>query len=126
MIKSLNKKVDVTLDATAFIGIAQYGKIMVGDGGFEFYNARDTGKYLQIPWEEVEMVVASVFFKGKWIPRYAIKTKSCGNFNFASKAPKTVLRTMRKYVEGHQMVQSLGFFDVVKRAFKKSEEAMDS
>ncbi|MGM0123672.1 hypothetical protein IGI37_001045 [Enterococcus sp. AZ194] len=116
MVQSLNTKVDLTIDATAFNGITEYGKIMIGDAGFEFYNGRDTRKYIQIPWNEVDTVIASVMFKGKWIPRYAVKTKQNGTFTFASKEPKKVLRAVREYVDPANMVQSLSFFDVIKRA----------
>ncbi len=118
MVQSLNGKVDLVIDATAFTGLTDYGKIMIGDNGFEFYNARDTNKYIQIPWEEVDQVIASVMFKGKWIPRYAIKTKKNGTYTFSSKEPKKVLRAIREYVKPDHMVQSLGFFDVIKRAFQ--------
>ncbi|MFV0558480.1 MAG: DUF956 family protein [Enterococcus sp.] len=117
MVESLNTKTDLTIDATSYMGINEYGRIMVGDKAFEFYNARDARKFVQIPWEEVDYVIASVVFKGKWIPRYAVKTKRNGTFSFSSKEPKKVLRAMREYVEPERMVQSLGFFDVIKRAF---------
>lgn len=124
MVQSLNTKVDLTIDATAFTGFSDYGKIMIGDKGFEFYNSRDISKFIQIPWEEVDYVIASVLFKGKWIPRYAIRTKKNGTYTFSSKDPKKVLRTIRNYVDPDHMVNSLSFFDVVKRAvksiFKKS------
>ena len=124
MVKSLNTKVDLVVDATSFAGLTDYGKIMIGDKAFEFYNSRDARKFIQIPWEEVDYVVASVLLKGKWIPRYAIKTKKNITYTFSSKDPKKVLRTIRKYVEPNHMVRSLSFFDVVKRAvksrFKKS------
>jgi len=126
MVQSLNTTVDVVMDATSYMGLAEYGKVMVGDKGFEFYNARDASKFIQIPWYEIEMVAASVMFKGRWIPRYLIQTKSAGRFTFASKQPKVVLRAMRKYLDGSQMCQSLSFFQVVKRAFKKSEEVLES
>lgn len=118
MVESINTKVDLVIDATAFTGLTDYGKIMIGNNGFEFYNARDAHKFIQIPWEEVDQVIASVMFKGKWIPRYAIKTKRNGTFTFSSKNPKKVLRAMREYVDPSHMVQSLSFFDVIKRAFK--------
>ncbi|WP_315081952.1 DUF956 family protein [uncultured Clostridium sp.] len=124
MVQSLNTKVDLVIDATAFTGLADYGKIMIGDKGFEFYNSRDSHKYIQIPWEEVEYVIASVLFKGKWIPRYAIQTKKNGTYTFSSKEAKKVLRAVRNYVNPDHMVNSLSFFDVVKQAvksmFKKS------
>lgn len=118
MVQSLNTQVDFITDATAFTGLTDYGRIMIGDKGFEFYNSRDSRKFVQIPWEEVDYVIASVLFKGKWIPRYAIQTKKNGTFTFSSKQPKKVLREIREYVDPDHMVQSLGFFDVIKRAFR--------
>jgi len=118
MVQSLNTQVDFITDATAFTGLTDYGKIMIGDKGFEFYNSRDSRKFVQIPWEEVDYVIASVMFKGKWIPRYAIQTKKNGTFTFSSKQPKKVLREIQEYVEPDHMVQSLGFFDVIKRSFR--------
>ncbi|MFT8348352.1 DUF956 family protein [Clostridium saccharoperbutylacetonicum] len=118
MVQSINTKVDLVIEATAFTGLADYGKIMIGDKGFEFYNSRDSRKFIQIPWEEVDYVIASVMFKGKWIPRYAIRTKKNGTYTFSSKDAKKVLRTIRNYVEPEHMVSSLSFFDVVKRAMK--------
>lgn len=115
MVQSLNTKVDLVIDATAFTGLTDYGQIMIGDRGFEFYHAKDSRKFIQIPWEEVDYVLASVMFKGKWIPRYAIQTKKNGTYTFASKEPKRVLRAIREYVDPDHMVQSLSFFDVIKR-----------
>lgn len=118
MVQSINTKVDLVIDATSHLGLPEYGKIMIGDKGFEFYNDRDARKFIQIPWEEVDYVIASVMFKGKWIPRYAIQTKRNGTFSFSSKEPKKVLQAIREYVDPNQMVQSLSFFDVVKRGLK--------
>lgn len=106
------------IDATAFTGLTDYGEIMIGDNGFEFFNSRDVRKFIQIPWEEVDQVIVSVMLKGKWIPRYAIKTKRNGTFTFASKKPKDVLRAIRVYVDPANMVTSLSFFDVLKNAFQ--------
>ena len=118
MVQSLNTKVDLVIDATAFTGLSDYGKIMIGDKGFEFYNSRDPHKFVQIPWDEVDYVIASVLLKGKWIPRYAIQTKKNGTYTFASKDAKKVLRAIRNYVDSERMVSSLSFLDVVKRVVK--------
>ncbi|MBC6309675.1 DUF956 family protein [Listeria sp. FSL L7-1582] len=118
MVQSINTKVDFKIDATAFTGLTDYGEIMIGDKGFEFFNSRDVRKFIQIPWEEVDQVIVSVMLKGKWIPRYAIKTKRNGTFTFASKKPKDVLRAIRVYVDPANMVTSLSFFDVLKNAFQ--------
>lgn len=118
MVESINTKIDLVIDATAFTGLTDYGKIMIGDKGFEFYHGRDPRKFIQIPWEEVNLVIASVLFKGKWIPRYAIETKTNGTFKFSSKKPKKVLRAIKEYIEPDKIVHSLSFFDVLKRSFK--------
>ncbi|KFX54019.1 hypothetical protein KU40_17430 [Clostridium botulinum] len=118
MVQSLNTKVDLAIVATAFTGFADYGKIMIVDNGFECLNSRDSHKYIQIPWEEVEYVIASVLFKGKWIPRYAIRTKKNGTSNFSSTDAKKVLRAVRNYVNQEHLVNPFSFFDVVKRAVK--------
>lgn len=121
MVQSLNTKIDLTVKATAFTGLTEYGNIIIGDKAFEFYHQHDPRKYIQIPWNEVDFVIASVLFGGKWIPRYLIQTKKDGTFTFASKQPKQVLRAIRVYIDGQKMVRSLGFFDVLKRAFFKKK-----
>ena len=118
MVQSINTKVDLTTNATSYLGITDYGKIMIGDKGFEFYNERDARKFVQIPWEEVDQVIASVMFKGKWIPRFAIKSKRNGTYTFSAKDPKKVLRAIRNYVDPSNMVRSLSLLDVVKRGGK--------
>ncbi len=118
MVQSINTKVDLTINATSYLGIAEYGKIMIGDKGFEFYNERDARKFVQIPWEEVDYVIASVMFKEKWIPRFAIQTKRNGTYSFSSKKPKMVLKAIREYVEPSHMVKSLSLVDVIKRGIK--------
>ncbi|OCG40298.1 DUF956 family protein [Gilliamella sp. Bif1-4] len=117
MVQSLNTKLDLTIQATAFVGFTEYGNIMIGDKAFEFYHKHDPRKYIQIPWDEVDYVVASVLWGGRWIPRYSIQTKKNGTFTFASKDPKKVLKAIQVYVDGQKMVRSLGFFDVLKRFF---------
>ncbi len=36
MVQSLNTKVDLVIDATAFTGLTDYGQIMIGDRGLNF------------------------------------------------------------------------------------------
>lgn len=118
MVQSINTKVDLLISGNSHMGLTDYGKIMIGDKGFEFYNERDARKFIQIPWEEVDVVIVSIVLKGKWIPRYAIKTKHNGMYTFSSRDAKKVLRTIRKYVDPKKIVRSLGFFEVLKRGIK--------
>ena len=124
MAQSLNTKVDLVMDATSFHGMNNYGKIMIGDRGFEYYNEKKMNDYIQIPWEEVDYVIASVMFKGKKIPRYAIQTKKNGTYSFASKEPKKVLRAINQYIPSERLVRSLSFFDVLKRNFMPSKKSV--
>ena len=117
MVQSINTKADLVMDGTSYQGLNSYGKIMIGDKGFEYYNNRNKGDYIQIPWTEVDYVIASVMFKGKKIPRFAIQTKRNGTYSLAAKEPKKLLRAVNQYVADDRMVRSLSLFDVIKRAF---------
>lgn len=115
MVESLNSKVDLVVSGTSFSTMSNYGKIMVGNKGFEFYNSRNYNNFIQIPWEDVDYVIVSVLFNGRWLPRYALKTKKNGTYIFSSKETKKVLRAMREYVGANNIVKSLTFFEVMKR-----------
>ena len=118
MVESINTKAELVTNATSYLNMGTYGKIMIGDNGFEFFNEKNASDFIQIPWTEVDQVIVSVIFKGKWIPRYAVKTKNNGTFTFASKDPKKVLRTIRNHVDPENIVKSLGLLDVFKRRIK--------
>ena len=118
MVQSLNKKVDLTINATPYLGMANYGKVLVGDEAFEYYNDKNVNDYIQIPWSEVTEIMASVMFKGKWIPRFAVVTKNNGNFIISTRDNKKTLRAVRNYVDPNNMVRSLSFFQVISRGLK--------
>ncbi len=118
MVQSLNTKADFTVKATSYLGLTTYGNIMIGDKAFEFYNQRNVKDYIQIPWEEVDYVIASVMFKGRWIPRFAIQTKESGTYSFSSRKNRELLRAISKYVEPEHMRKSLTFFQVLGRGCK--------
>ena len=118
MVQSLNKKVDLTINVTSYLGMANYGKVLVGDEAFEYYNDKNVNDYIQIPWSEVTEIMASVRFKGKWIPRFAVVTKNNGNFIFSTRDNKKTLRAVRNYVDPNNMVRSLSFFQVISRGLK--------
>ncbi|MBC2575127.1 DUF956 family protein [Peptostreptococcus canis] len=119
MAQSMNTKVDLTIDATSYFGVLSYGKVMVGDKAFEYYNDRNVNDYIQIPWTEVDYIAASVILKGKWISRFAIFTKNNGNYSFSSKDNKKLLRAVNKYIPSEKLVKSDSFFQVISRSFKR-------
>lgn len=117
MAQSMNKQVDLAIQGQTMIGLGKYGKIMVGDEAFEFYNDRDINDYIQIPWTEVDKVIGEVIHN-KWISRFVLRTKSNGDFPFSTKDNKETLRAISKYIAPEDMVRSLSTAQVVKRGLK--------
>ena len=118
MAQSQNSSVDLTIKATSFSGIASYGDVMVGNKAFEYYNERNVEDYIQIPWEEVELIIASIYLGGRYIPRLAIRTKKNGDFPFAIRQPRAFLRACRNHVPAEKIVRSLTFRQVLVRNAK--------
>ena len=114
MVQSINNQVDLTMPATWQRGVPCYGKVMIGNKGFEFYNGKKIQDYIQIPWEEVTYVVAAVHFKGKYIPRFEIRTRKNGNFIFSVKEPHRCLKAMTKYLPADHLRRALSYWQKVK------------
>lgn len=119
MVQSLNSKVTSSVNATLFCGLPDYGQILIGDNAFEFYSKKNTHKYIQIPWSEVDYVMASVYLKGKWISHFTIYTKKNGKFTLSSQSTKSVLIIIREQIGSEKMRKSVGFFQLLYRRFKK-------
>lgn len=118
MAQSQNTRVDLTIKATSFLGLGTYGNVMLGDKAFEFYNEKNPEDYIQIPWDQVDYVAASVLFGGRVIPRFALFTKENGHFAFSTRDNKRTLRAMRAYVPEDRLLRSLSFLDVVGQGLK--------
>jgi len=120
---SLNTKVSYVVKATSYTAFPAYGKVIIGDKAFEFYNEKNIRDYIQIPHTEVDHLVASVMFKGKYIPRFAIITKNSGTFTFSTKHAKDTLREYSRYIDSSKMYKSLTFKETIvnglKSIFKK-------
>ena len=63
MAQSQNSTVDFTAKATSFHGLATYGDILIGNKAFEFYNQNNPEDYIQIPWDQIDHVAASVMVR---------------------------------------------------------------
>src|SRR5699024_7507767 len=109
MVESLNKKAELIAKGTYFTTFSAYGQIMIGDEGFEFYEDRNVQNFVQIPWDEIDLVVASLLFGGKWIPRFKIQTKRNGSFIFAACEHKRVLKAMTNHIDQNHDVRALTY-----------------
>lgn len=114
MAQSLNTKVDLTIPATSFMTLASYGNMMLGDRALEFYNERNVEDYIQIPWDEIDHVAASVMLGGRTIPRFAVFTKSNGTYSFSTRDNKATLRLVRDHIGNENVVRSATFLGVVR------------
>ena len=112
MAQSQNSSVELTIKATNLMGLTTEGDVMVGNRAFEFYNERNPEDFIQIPWDEVDHVSASVV-GGKHISRFAIFTRSNGHFTFSTRDNKATLRAVREHVGAERMLRSPDFKDVV-------------
>lgn len=117
MAQSQNSEVELTVPASSFAGFGTYGKIMIGDRAFEYYNDRNVEDFIQIPWGEVDHVAASVILGGK-IPRFAIFTRSNGSYSFSTRDNKRTLRAIRDHIGEDKVVRSLSFLQVVGRGLR--------
>lgn len=120
MIESQNSYIDLKIKGNFLVGFPSRGDIIVGNKAFEYYNEKNVKDYIQIPYSEISLVTASIIFKKK-IVRFAIHTKSNGDFIFNSKDNKKVLRTISKYLPADKLRKSLGIYDYIKNIFKKNK-----
>lgn len=113
MPQSQNTKVDLTIPATSFMGLSTYGNLMIGDRALEFYNDRNVEDYIQIPWDQIDHIAASVMFHGRHIARWAVFTKQNGRYSFSARDNKRALRAIREYLGNEKIVRSANFLEVV-------------
>ena len=96
------------------------GDILVGDKAFEFYNSRNPEDYIQIPWEEIKLVRAQIFFNDKYIRGFFVDTKSAGTFNFVVKNAGKTLKTMRDFIGNEKIVRNKPLFSI-KNLFSRTK-----
>ena len=127
MVNSLHTTVDYTIKGTWFREGPIYGNILIGDQSFEFYNDTKLHDYIQIPWTEVTFVIADVYFGGKYIPRFEIRTKQNGRFRFSSRNSRNTLKIIQRRIPREKLRKApsiistlkLGFKNLFKLIFKK-------
>ena len=116
MAQSQNTKVEMTIKATSYHSLATYGDVLIGDKAFEFYNERNPEDYVQIPWDEILYVSASVM--GKNVTRFAIFINEKTSFSFSTRDNKKTLRAVRDHIGEDKMFRSPSFLQVVGRGLK--------
>ncbi|QSE76404.1 DUF956 family protein [Lactococcus taiwanensis] len=126
MAQSLNTKADFSTEGIAYLGFAEYGKILIGDVAFEFYNDRNVEKNMTFPWSSILRVEGDVTktLKGqvKVGRQFSIVLQNGSKVRFSSKESGTVLRWMRDYLGNEKVVKSPSFLGTFKNAFKRKRK----
>lgn len=119
MVESLNKEVDVAIKVNSFLNpmSPKPGVLAVGDVGIEYRASNGVG-FIQVPWENVTLVKADVYLKGKYIRGFDIITTENQELSFVTSNAMEALKAMRKHLAKEQMVQSPSNF---KRLFKRKK-----
>ena len=104
MVNSLNTTVDYTIKGTWF----REGPI---------YDTK-LHDYIQIPWTEVTFVIADVYFGGKYIPRFEIRTKQNGRFRFSSRNSRNTLKIIQRRIPREKLRKAPSIISTLKLGFK--------
>ncbi len=89
MVQSINTKSELVIEGTAFMGMPAYGKIMIGDKGFEFFNEKT--------------YVTSIRFRGmKWTGSLLPSSSKVSGSRALPLKPKRMgrIRLQRKILSG--------------------------
>ena len=82
----------------------QSGIVILGNNGFEFRSEKSPG-FIQIPWSSIVEVRVQMFFKGKYVRGFFIRTDEEQDFEFIVSEAKEALRYMRKHLNREQFVR---------------------
>jgi len=122
MVQSLNSQVELTAQGISFLGIgAQYGKFLLGDNAFEFFNDNNVDDFIQIPWKNINAVYASVSSNKKISRRFRIETDK-GNFDFSSPESGRVLKTIREHIGNDKVLKNPTLVKRVLNVFKRKHK----
>lgn len=117
MAQSLNTRSDFATEAIAYLGFVEYGKIMVGDVAFEFFNDKNVEKNMQFPWTSIKKIEGDVSKNGKIGRQFIVVFHNNSRVRFSSKNAGTILKWARHYLGNDKIVRTASFMDTVKRAF---------
>ena len=109
---------DMTSKGTWFREGPIYGNIMVGDKAFEFYNDTKLQDYIQIPWTEINYVIVDIYFGGRYIPRFEIRTKHNGNLRFSSRKSRETIKAIQKRIPRESLRKARSVGAILKQRFK--------
>lgn len=128
MIQSLNTKTSQPIPAIAYAGIgSNYGKLLIGDKAFEFFNDANVADFIQIPWETIDRVEGVVTHGNKIGRQFIIILKNTTgskrqrHLRFSSKEAGKILKLIREQIGNDKVVKAPTLIGTLKKKFSRTK-----
>ena len=113
MVQSLNTKTSTPFAAIAYVGLGSvYGKLLIGDKAFEFFNDANVEDAIQIPWDTIYHVEGVVSRSNKIGRQIVVVLNRQGNskrqnhLRFSSKESGKILKLVREQLGNDKVVKA--------------------
>lgn len=115
-----NSEIFYETKVTAYLGVVENGKIILGDAGFEFeYKNPRRGQNIFFTWSSIKSAEVDVSISGKLGQQFSLILDTQAKVRFSSKDSGSILKKVAEYVGKENIVRAPSLLDPFRRAFKK-------
>lgn len=115
-----NSEIFYETKGTAYLGVVENGKIILGDTGFEFeYKNPRRGQNIFFTWSSIKSAEVDVSISGKLGQQFSLILDTQAKVRFSSKDSGSILKKVAEYVGKENIVRAPSLLDPFRRAFKK-------
>lgn len=115
-----NSEIFYETKGTAYLGVVENGKIILGDTGFEFeYKNPRRGQNIFFTWSSIKSAEVDVSISGKLGQQFSLILDTQAKVRFSSKDSGSILKKVSEYVGKENIVRAPSLLDPFRRAFKK-------
>ena len=115
-----NSEIFYETKGTAYLGVVENGKIILGDAGFEFeYKNPRRGQNIFFTWSSIKSAEVDVSISGKLGQQFSLILDTQVKVRFSSKDSGSILKKVAEYVGKENIVRAPSLLDPFRRAFKK-------
>lgn len=115
-----NSEIFYETKGTAYLGVVENGKIILGDTGFEFeYKNPRRGQNIFFTWSSIKSAEVDVSISGKLGQQFSLILDTQAKVRFSSKDSGSILKKVSEYVGKENIVRAPSLLDTFRRAFKK-------
>ncbi|AJA57478.1 regulator [Lactococcus lactis subsp. lactis] len=115
-----NSEIFYETKGTAYLGVVENGKIILGDAGFEFeYKNLRRGQNIFFTWSSIKSAEVDVSISGKLGQQFSLILDTQAKVRFSSKDSGSILKKVAEYVGKENIVRAPSLLDPFRRAFKK-------